>query len=532
MSEDKQQYTGGMVLLALLIGALMGMLLAPKSSSHSYTKSDTSLFNQLKEVTRLIEEEYVDPVDQDSISELALRSLLSSLDPHSQYLGAEAFAQQTEEMRGAFEGVGIILRYWNDTVFVMNVIANGPASHTDLRPGDRILTVDTTKVSGVGMQSNDVIKHIRGPRRSTVDLGVERFGSKNILHIVIPRDVIATPSIICSNMLDKNTGYIRLIRFSESSHEELCNALRQLQQQGMKQLILDLRENGGGLLAAAIAIADEFLPKNDLIVYTQGLHQQRQNVYASNGGLFENGRLAILIDEFSASASEVLSGAIQDNDRGIIMGRRSFGKGLVQRQFNLSNNSAVLLTIARYYTPSGRCIQRPYDKGSDEYYTEFLRELLISRQQDTMLTQITDSTQFHTKRGKVVYGGGGIYPDKILHVPFDSNLVYCNELMYSRALEKTAMDYVAREYSLLHKQYPSEQQFITLFKVSSPLHEQTLLNGIKLDVPRNHDGEHYCAHRIDVLIKAYIAEMLFGQDSYYKVCAELDNELQEARKLF
>lgn len=531
MSEEKKQYTGRMLLLATLIGVLMGLLLSPKQSrQQGFISSTPSLQGELEEVTRLIEEEYVDPVDRDSITELALRSMLSSLDPHSLYLNAQEFQQQNEEMHGSFEGIGITLRYWKDTVFVMNIIAGGPASHTDLRPGDRIITVDTAKVSGVGMEPGDVVKLIRGPRRTTVDLGIERYGTKGLLHIVSPRGVIGTPSIICSNMLDAHTGYIRLIRFSESSHQELCYALQQLQRQGMKQLVLDLRQNGGGLLTAAIEIADEFLSQDNLIVYTEGHHQRRQNVYATKGGLFEQGRLAILIDEFSASASEVLSGAIQDNDRGLILGRRSFGKGLVQRQFPLSGNSAVLLTIARYYTPSGRCIQRPYDKGSDEYYTEFLRELLVSREQDTLVTKITDTTRFYTQSGKVVYGGGGIYPDKILHFSYDTNLTYCNELMYCRAIEKAATDYVARNYPQLHKSYANEQQFIQQFKVDKTLHQQTILNGERLEVPRNTNGERYCAHRIDILLKAYIAEMLFSQESYYKVCAEIDTELQEARK--
>lgn len=529
MSEERKLYSAGTVVVALLIGTLIGLLLAPKGGRQHKA---ASVGSQLNEVMGLIEQEYVDPMDRDSIAEVAMRAMLSSLDPHSQYLTAEAFQQQNEEMRGAFEGIGVTLRYWKDTVFVMNIIAGGPASKVDLQPGDRIITVDTTTVSGKGMEGSEVVKLIRGPRGTSVDLGIERYGLKGLKHVKTPRGLIGTPSMICCNMLDKQTGYIRLIRFSESSHEELCNALETLKKQGMKQLVLDLRENGGGLLSAAIEIADEFLPKKDLIVYTQGAHQRRQNVYAMGGGLFEEGKLAILIDEFSASASEVVSGAIQDNDRGVIMGRRSFGKGLVQRQFNLSGNSAVLLTIARYYTPSGRCIQRPYDKGSDEYYTEFLKGLLVSRQSDTVVTQITDSTVYHTKSGKTVYGGGGIYPDVILPFIYDSNYAYSNELMYCRAIEKTAMDYVAQHYKQLRQGYPSEQQFIKNYQVEPSLHEQVLKNGERLEVKRNAKGERYCHHRIDTLLKAYMAEMLFGQESYYKVIGEIDTELQEARKRF
>lgn len=529
MSEERKTYSAGTVVVALLIGALIGLLLAPKGGRQRQAVSSSK---QLNEVMGLIEQEYVDRVDQDSIAEIAMRAMLTSLDPHSQYLTAEAYQQQSEEMKGSFEGIGVTLRYWKDTVFVMNVIAGGPASKVDLQPGDRIITVDTTRVTGRGMEGSEVVKLIRGPRGTSVNLGIERHGEKGLKQVRTPRGVIGTPSMICCNMLDKETGYIRLIRFSESSHAEMCNALETLKRQGMKQLVLDLRENGGGLLTAAIEIADEFLPKKDLIVYTEGAHQMRQNVYARSGGLFEEGRIAILIDEFSASASEVLSGAIQDNDRGIIMGRRSFGKGLVQRQFDLSGNSAVLLTIARYYTPSGRCIQRPYDKGSDEYYTEFLKELLVSRQSDTVVTQITDSTEYRTKSGKTVYGGGGIYPDIILPFKYDSNYAYSNELMYCRAIEKAAMDYVAQHYKQLRQNYGSEEQFIRNYAVGGALHEEVLKNGEELGVARNPKGEKYCHNRIDTLLKAYIAEMLYGQESYYKVIADIDTELQEARKKF
>lgn len=531
--ERNKEYTLRTVFLALLAGIALGLVFSPRTGTfRSKSREAGTLDKKMESVINLVKEEYVDDFDDDSAAVRMMDAIMKSLDPHSRYISAEDLKREMSDIRGSFEGIGATLQSIKDTVYITHAMSGSPASHADLHTGDRIITVDGTTVSGVKMAIEDVIKLIRGPHGKPVRLGIMHYGSKKLEEVSVERDVIRTNSVAYSGMLNDKTGYVRLSRFSETSYDEVMAALTYLDMTAKPDnLVLDLRGNGGGLLDAAIGIANEFLEKGSLIVYTQGAHQKRSDVKANGRGHFQDMNLVVMIDEFSASASEVVSGAIQDNDRGIIVGRRSFGKGLVQRQFDFTDGSAVWLTVARYYTPSGRCIQRPYDKGTDEYYSEFLNELLEESASDSAIVKITDSTPYHTAQGRIVYGGGGIYPDHTLPYYRDSLLGYYNMLNNRRVLDKVAFEYVAKNYDRLHKEYLTDDDFIEKFTVSDEMRQSVIAAGKQAGIQPNEASLAKYGKEIDTMVKAYMAEYLFGFESFYQAYTTIDNDLQATLKL-
>ena len=354
-------------------------------------KMVTGHTSKLEEVLYYINKNYVDTVNTEKLMEKAISSMLETLDPHSTYSTVEENKVQQESLKGAFEGVGVQFNIMNDTVMVINAIAGGPSAKAGNRAGDRIISVDKQKVAGTGITNEKVFKLLRGKKGTTVEIGIKRPSVLSSLRYTITRDVIETYSIDIAYMIAPKTGYIKINQFGETTFEEFTKALHKLQKSGMKKLILDLQGNAGGYLDAAINICDHFLRKGEMILYTEGEHSKTEKVFATSRGDFEEGELVVLIDEFSASASEIVAGAVQDNDRGIIVGRRSFGKGLVQQQIPLSDGSSLRLTIARYHTPSGRCIQREYQKGVEAYYEDFAK-----RFEDGELFKV-DSTKFNSK---------------------------------------------------------------------------------------------------------------------------------------
>lgn len=521
------------ILLAMLLGLVLGVMLAPKLDRSYWQRQATGnlMVDRINSMVQIVDQYYVDPVDYDSVTDIMMNSFLTSLDPHSRYMPPQDVEREMELMRGNFEGTGVVLFYYGDTVCAGEVLHGSPAERAGVKPGDRIMRVDTTLVSGAGLcsrSSSDIVNMIRGPRHSTVTLWVQRHGSKQLVPVKIQRDVIPHSSVPAAFMLSHQTGYIYISHFAETTGQEFHDALAALCSQGMKHLVIDLRGNGGGVLQSAIDIADELLPHGDLIVYTQGEHSRRENVRATRGGLFEQGTLTLMIDEFSASASEVLSGAIQDNDRGRIVGRRSFGKGLVQRQFPLQGNASMLLTIARYYSPSGRCIQRPYDKGSDEYYTQYLMRIIEG--DSTENSSVGDTVTFRTKQGRKVYGGGGILPDKVLPHTRDTNLVYYNRLISENVLREVMMDQLWLHYDELMRRYPTFEQFAAGYQVSDADWQRILARADRKGIQR-HAG---CIARYGAEIrnryKALIAQALYGADTYYRVAMPFDNELQSSLK--
>lgn len=402
----------------------LGILLGGKVFRNNRTRNmpNQSLVtgnnNKIDMLLSLINTTYVDSVSIDSLIENTIPLIVDELDPHSSYLTKAEVLEANEIYDAQFDGIGVTFNMLTDTVIVLNVITGGPSADAGIQAGDRIITVNDSTIAGVKMPQNSVVKRLRGPRGSQVKLGIQRYGHKGLIPITVTRGAIPIKSILASYMIRPEIGYIRFEQFSGTSHSELIAAISSLKEQGMKKLILDIRGNGGGLLDQAIVIANEFLPVNNMIVYTQNREGQKDIQYSNGKGSFTDEELVVLIDENSASASEILAGALQDNDRGTIIGRRSFGKGLVQGQFPFPDGSALRLTIARYYTPVGRSIQKPYDKGRESYYNEVYDRY----EHDEMFTadsiHFNDSLKFTTPGGKVVYGGGGIMPD--IFVPIDT----------------------------------------------------------------------------------------------------------------
>ena len=524
-------------MLALAVGLLAGVLFAPANDGGQRAMGFTSsnaMSDRLDVLTGIINSYYVDDVDYDSLSTVVLQSVLSSLDPHSTYLTPKEFDKEAELLQGRFEGIGLTLFWINDTLYASSVNKGSPAADAGIHPGDRILAVDTVKVSGVKLEGgvSSAVKMIRGPRFTKVTLTIDRKGWDTPQKIKVRRDIIRHASVPAAVMIDKTTGYVHVERFAESTASEFHAALLQLKGEGMKHLVLDLRSNGGGSLESAIEMADELLPKGDLIVFTEGAHQRRYNNYATSGGLFEEGGLTVLLNEFSASASEVVAGAVQDNDRGTIAGRRSFGKGLVQRQFDLLSGDAVLLTIARYYTPSGRCIQRPYDKGSDAYYMDYLNRIFSNYSSaDSLFNAIADtSQQYLTKKGRKVYGGGGIQPDVTLPYVLDTNWAYYNKLIDKQVLEEVMYHYIHDNYAQLAKRYPTENDFVNRYQVDDATWQRILLTAEAKGI-KPHAGclKKYAAH-IRNRYKALMAMALYDDNAYYRVSLLYDHELQKAVK--
>lgn len=386
----------------------------------------------LQEVVDLISKRYVDPINTDTLADAAIEEMLSHLDPHSIFIPSRDLKEINEDLAGRFEGIGIEFNIFNDTIHVISVLKGGPSEKAGLLPGDRFLTINDSMVTGHQIEASQVKQLLRGLRGSTVQVSLLRNGITK--QISITRDIIPLNSLDAGYMIAPETGYIRLNKFSETTYEEFMESMQKLKEEGIQKLILDLRGNGGGILQEAVEIADEFLNDNKLIVYTQGSHIKKQEYRARREGIFENGALIILVDEGSASASEVLTGALQDWDRAEVIGRRSFGKGLVQEQYNLNDGSALRLTIARYYTPLGRSIQKPYDRGLESYNEELYDRYHNGSMLKADSNKITDGTAYHTPGGKLVYGGGGITPDVFIAMDttgFNSKIsrLYSNNTM-------------------------------------------------------------------------------------------------------
>jgi len=515
--------------IVLVIGIFIGIRLN-RNSQHNqliemFNSSNLSA-NKLDELLDYVVRDYVDTLDRDSLTDLTIENLLSNLDPHSAYIPATDLQATNEPLNGNFEGIGIEFNILRDTIYVVTAIPGGPSEKVGIKSGDKIIMVDGKKVAGVGITNEMVFQNLKGKGGTVVTIGVLRFGTKQIENFKITRGRIPIYSVDASYMMDSITGFIKISRFASNTYTEFKEAIIKLEKMGMKQMLLDLRGNPGGFLDAAIAISDEFLPKGKMIVYTQGKNKPRQNSIASEKGQFENQKLAILIDENSASASEIVAGAVQDNDRGIIVGRRSFGKGLVQEQNEFRDGSAIRLTIARYYTPTGRCIQKPYENGhlADYYHEEIDRydsgELV---NKDSVKTN--KKLKYTTPKGKIVYGGGGIMPDYFIPIDTTKLSKYISELIYKNVINDFALEYVNKNRSNFN--YKNANQFNEQFKVNN-----ALVNELKTYATKNKiNNANDLTKGFDILsihLKAYIAKVLFNQEAWFVVKNANDEACKKA----
>ena len=417
MNNKSNRFTPIWMALCVVLGILVGTFYSNHFSGNRLSIINSS-GNKLNNLLHIVDDQYVDTININDVVEKAMPLILSELDPHSVYIAAKDVQIANDDLKGSFSGVGIEFTIRYDTVRVQNVIGNGPAERAGLIAGDKIVEVDDQPFVGKEVTNEEAMHRLKGPKDTKVKLGIIRYGEKKMRHITVTRGEIPTKSVTASYMLDDTTGYIKIKNFGENTYPELLIALAKLSQDGFSNLVIDLRNNTGGYLASAVQIANEFLSKGQLIVYTEGRKSPRQDYRCDGRGSYQQLPLVVLIDEASASASEILAGSIQDNDRGTIIGRRSFGKGLVQQPIEFSDHSMIRLTIARYYTPSGRCIQKPYTSGSDKNYEE---DLLSRYQHGEFFSQDSikhTGPQYHTGNGRVVYGGGGITPD--IFVPEDT----------------------------------------------------------------------------------------------------------------
>ncbi|MDR3266205.1 MAG: S41 family peptidase, partial [Tannerella sp.] len=440
-----------------------------------FSQSDEEKINMGKLLTvySAITSSYVDKTDNRKIVEDAILGILEKLDPHSAYTNAEDTRRMNEPLEGNFDGIGIQFNMLTDTLYIIQVISGGPSEKVGLLAGDRIIMVDDSLIAGVKKNNNDVVKMLRGKKGTVVYVKVLRDNSPDLIEFKIIRDKIPVFSIDASYMADKKTGYIRLSRFAASSGEEIEKAVTELKKQGMENLILDLQSNGGGYLNIAFDLADEFLNKDKLVVYTKGNTQPRQSSVATAKGMFEKGKLVIMVDEYSASASEILAGAIQDWDRGVVIGRRTFGKGLVQRPIMLPDSSMIRLTVARYYTPSGRNIQKPYENGNtDAYNHDLINRYNRGELMSADSIHFPDSLKFHTLVSKrVVYGGGGIMPDIFIPIDTTRTTDYHSKLVRYGIEYKVAMNHIDKNRKEMNAKYPDFKKFNDKFTITNDILE-------------------------------------------------------------
>lgn len=500
------------------------------SAQYSRSNSASRQQQKLLMVENIVNNLYVDNVDEEKVVENAVRGILENLDPHSSYSTKEETTSSQETMQGSFSGIGIQFNMQKDTLYVVQTIAGGPSEKVGIQPGDRFIAVDDSIIAGRKLKNTDIMKRLRGPKGTKVNIKVKRGSNAELLEFRITRDDIPLNSIDAVYMADGKTGYIRLSRFAATSYKEFKDAITKLKKQGMQQLILDLTDNGGGYMQIAAQIANEMLNRGNLIVYTQGRKSPRQNLNADGSGTFRTQKVVVMINQFSASASEILSGAVQDWDRGVVVGRRSFGKGLVQREFLLPDSSSFRLTIARYYTPSGRNIQKPYVKGDrEDYDKDIIDRYNHGELQSADSIHFADSLKHTTLRlHRTVYGGGGIMPD--VFVPLDTTQYtdYHRRLVAKGIIPQFALRYVDKNRADLKAQYPDAQKFIKEFTVTDEMLNNLVDAGKAEKVDFDKSQFAKSKEMLRTFVKATIANDLFSTGAYFQIVNEQNDIYKEA----
>lgn len=524
--HKKSHYSPLVFALILILGVWLGQSLRFSDSNNA---SESNKFNL---VLHQLEELYVDSLDKDALVEKAVEHLLAELDPHSSYIQAKDLKAVNEPMEGSFDGIGVEFNLQNDTILVVAPISGGPSESVGIKAGDKIISVNDSIIAGTQLDNQSVFDLLRGKRGTMVKVGILRHGVNEIIDFNITRGKIPIHSVDVAYMITNNLGYIKINRFSATTPEEFDAAAEALLSQGMQALLLDLRNNPGGYLGAAIHLSNAFLEAGQLIVYTEGRSRDREDFYATRTGRLAHTELTVLIDEGSASASEIVAGAIQDNDRGTVAGRRSFGKGLVQEQFEPGDGSAFRITTQRYYTPTGRCIQRPYENGGQEAY----HDDLIGRFESGELSSrdsihFSDSLRFTTPKGKVVYGGGGIMPD--VFIPVDTSGYHHAIALANRKglIRNFALRYTEEKRATLEAQSLSD--FVTFFKLPKTTLKQfeayCKKEGLTLSLSELNEADLQLLH---TQLKAFIARSVWNDAGFYPVIHEIDDTFQKAVAIF
>jgi carboxyl-terminal processing protease len=528
----KRNYLPVAFAVVLCAGLYLGTRI---SSQYSKEKSIFSIsageFNKLSDVLSYIQQEYVDTVNRDMLVNSSIEKMLQALDPHSAYIPAEELRSANEPLEGNFEGIGVEFHLQSDTIMVVSALSGGPSEAVGIRAGDRIVKVEDTLVAGVKITNSEVMQKLRGPGGTKVKVKIARRGVPKLLDFTITRGRIPIYSLDVAYLVNDSTGYVKISRFAATTYDEFMQAALPLKKKGMKHLILDLRGNPGGYLDAATKLADEFLEKNKTIVYTEGKSRPRSNYESTATGDFEDTHVIILIDEGSASASEIVAGALQDWDRATIVGRRSFGKGLVQEQTILPDGSALRLTIARYYTPTGRSIQKPYENGYEDYNNELMQRFDHNELISADSIQFSDSLKFTTPGGRIVYGGGGIMPD--VFVPIDTtgrNNQFLIGVLNSGLTSQFAYDYVDDHRTELQL-FKSAKDFTNKFEVSEAVFSNFLKKADGLKIIRTPAEVKDASPYLKNQIKAYIGRQLFKSEAFFPVLLREDKAFNRAMEI-
>lgn len=529
IKNTKQQIRLPLVLsIGIAAGILIGATLAePSSSGNEVFKS----LQKFKEVLIHIDRMYVDEVDTDELVEDAIQHMLKNLDPHSAYIPAKDKVRANEDLKGNFEGIGIQFNIFQDTIVVVSPLSGGPSEAVGMMSGDRIIRVDDENVAGVGFTNEDVQDRLKGPKGTEVKIAVLRRGNKNPIEFNIIRDQIPQFSVDVSYMINDEIGYVKVSRFSATTYDEFRIALNKLKEYGMKKLIIDLQGNPGGYMNHAISMADELLGSNQKIVYTLGKEKSYNSAaFADREGTFEKGEVIVLVNEGSASASEIMAGALQDNDRALIVGRRSFGKGLVQAPIDLSDGSELRLTISRYYTPSGRSIQKPYDSKDDSYSSDLVERYKHGEFFHSDSIHFNDSLKYTTAKGRTVYGGGGIMPDYFVPLDTTGNSAYLNQLFYNNAIQQYTFN-----YSDIYKKELEDmgyEQFFMSFNVTDDMLNDLVTTGNKVGVKHDLADMERNKSLFQLHVKAQIARKIWDNDGFYPIFNETNEILKHAIKVF
>lgn len=529
----KNVYAAAALFLCIVGGVLLGNMLARRANLRNNANSLSTLVkawgkgNRVDELLRLIDAQYVDTVDVEQLTEDAIFAVMEDLDPHSVYIPADELEMVNSELEGSFSGIGVQFNIQNDTIMVVAVISGGPSEKVGILAGDRVVEVNDTAFVGDAISNEKVMKKLRGPKGTQVKLGIKRHGTPELLHFTVTRGDVPVNSVDIAYMIEPGVGFIRVSKFAATTYQEFLNGLASLRSQGAQKFIVDLRENSGGLLDQVVMMVNEFLPRGQMIVYSEGKAYPRFDSRADGSGSFIGQPLVVIIDEFSASASEIFAGAIQDNDRGLIVGRRSFGKGLVQQQMDLSDGSAVRLTVARYYTPTGRSIQKPYEQGKgDEYEMDLMNRFMHGEFDSRDSIHLADSLVYHTPAGRTVYGGGGIMPD--VFVPRDTTdyTPYFNQVLNHGYTYQFAFQYADKHREQLnqYKNWEDMERYLTQGDMLREFVAYAEDKGVKPDWKEINQSRHLLERHL----AAYITRNILGEEGFFPLFYKYDPTVKRA----